>query len=108
MASTIADAQKTSRILRIARGLVAGSSRACSSATESDCGGMLAFPRKVTMREQFLRRVLRKVSPELTARLAKADYSDRLLMPRALSGKDLRNFVPDTVLPFDDLEIDLG
>jgi hypothetical protein len=108
MASTIADAQKTSRIRRIVRGLIAGSSRECQSATESERGGMLAFARKVTMREQFLRRVLRKVSPELTARLAKADYSDRLLMPRALSGKDLKNFVPDTVLPFDDLPIDLG
>ena len=60
------------------------------------------------MREQFLRRVLRKVSPELTARLGKADYTERLLTPRGLPGRDLKNFVPDTVLPFDDLRIDLA
>jgi hypothetical protein len=59
------------------------------------------------MRNQFLRRVLGKLSPELTARLRRGDYMERLVTPRGLQTKDLKNFVPDAVLPFDDLEIDL-
>jgi hypothetical protein len=59
------------------------------------------------MRDRLLRRLLRKVSPELTARLRQSDYLDEVVKPRDLVSKDLKNFVPEEVLQFDDLEINI-